>query len=174
MENNYQDFFYKYKEIRNQLSSTCDQLHYEHKEHTLCKKGCSDCCMNFDILPIEFHSIISEIKSIENVRLNNSNEGCLFLVNGQCTIYESRPSICRSHGLPILNMDEEGENWELSFCPLNFTKVDEDYFTLENGFLQDVYNSKLYLLNKAFIENFKKIKYNENELVEMRKLKDFL
>ena len=71
-------------------------------------------------------------------------------------------------------MDDEGENWELSYCPLNFTQVDEGYFTLENGFQQDLYNSKLYLLNREFIQNYTEEKFQENELIELRKMKDYL
>jgi len=167
-------FFEKYRTIRDQIDTICSKLHTEHKAHTICKKGCSECCMNFNVFPVEFHSILSEIKTNESIKLSQSNEGCLFLVEHSCTIYEMRPSICRSHGLPILNMDSEGENWELSFCQLNFTNVDEEYFTLENGFQQDVFNSELYLLNRDFIANFKEVAYDENELIELRELKKYL
>jgi Fe-S-cluster containining protein len=130
--------------------------------------------MDFSVLPVEFHAILDEIKQQGNLQINETAEGCLFLVNNACTIYEFRPSICRSHGLPVLNMDDEGENWELSYCPLNFEEADEEYFTLENGFQQDLYNSKLYLANQAFIASFKEITYREDELVDMSNLKRYL
>lgn len=40
---------------------------------------------------------------------------CAFLYDGRCSIYEARPSICRSHGLVL--MTESG----VSHCELNFT-----------------------------------------------------
>ncbi len=163
-----------YQSIRLEIDKRCQQLHKEHKAHTQCRKGCSACCMDFSVLPVEFHSILAEIKNQGSVPLNDTTEGCLFLVNNACTIYAFRPSICRSHGLPILNMDNEGENWELSFCPLNFEDADEEYFTLDNGFQQDLYNSKLYLANLEFITTYKEVKYREDELVEMSTLKNFL
>ncbi len=161
-----------YRKIRLEIDGQCQKLHEEHKAHTQCRKGCSACCMNFSVLPIEFHSILAEIKKQGVPKMNETDEGCLFLVNNGCTIYEFRPSICRSHGLPILNMDSEGENWELSYCPLNFENADEEYFTLENGFHQDLYNSKLYLANREFISNFQKISYKEDELVDLRNIKN--
>lgn len=129
--------------------------------------------MNFSVLPVEFFSILNAIKENPPALNLDDDSKCLFLVNHSCQIYEHRPSICRSHGLPILNMDAEGENWELSYCPLNFTKVEADYFTLENGFQQDVYNSKLYLSNQEFVKDFENGTYSENELIELRALQKY-
>lgn len=169
------DLLSEYKLIINEIDLKCKDLHKQHKSQTSCKKGCCDCCINFSVLPIEFHSILTEISSIPKIELNyNELENCIFLIDSSCIIYNNRPSICRSHGLPILNMDIEGENWELSYCPLNFTKTNESYFTLENGFHQDVYNSKLYMLNQKFIKTNEGKAFAKNELIELRKIKDFL
>ena len=172
MKNNNIQHSTAYNTIINELDTRCNQLHQTHQAHTRCRKGCSQCCMDFSVLPVEFYSILAAIKNNPPIQLNE-HEGCIFLVDHACTIYEHRPSICRSHGLPILNMDAEGENWELSFCPLNFTKVDDDYFSLDNGFQQDVFNSKLYLANREFVSEFKENKFSENELIELRKLKEY-
>jgi Fe-S-cluster containining protein len=164
----------QYLFIRNEIDRTCDRLHQEHKENTKCRKGCSDCCMNFSLLPVEFISILEEIKDKE-VKLNiEDKDKCLFLSDGTCQIYAHRPSICRSHGLPILNMDEEGENMELSFCPLNFQEVEIDYFTMENGYQQDTFNSKLYLVNKEFVNSYEDEKFTENQLIDLRELSNYL
>jgi len=49
---------------------------------------------------------------------------CPLLVESRCSVYESRPLICRTQGLPLLIQIEggadEGEA-EVDFCPLNFT-----------------------------------------------------
>lgn len=164
----------QYRKERNKIQLKCTKLHAVHVNHFQCRKGCDSCCINFSVLPVEFFSILKAIKSQPPQLSNKNPDQCLFLVNHCCQIYEHRPSICRSHGLPILNMDDEGENWELSYCPLNFTQVDEGYFTLENGFQQDLYNSKLYLLNREFIQNYTEEKFQENELIELRKMKDYL
>jgi Fe-S-cluster containining protein len=96
----------------------------------------------------------------------------VFLVNHQCQIYKSRPTICRTHGLPLLYTNNEGE-WELSACELNFAEF-EDEFSESNTFPQDKYNSKLFLINKEFIKNFKEKKYNEMDLIPIKNLASFL
>ena len=66
-------------------------------------------------------------------------------------MYESRPIICRTHGLPLLFMNDE--QWELSACELNFTEFDDEEFKEENTFPQDTFNSKLFMINKRFVES---------------------
>lgn len=69
------------------------------------------------------------------------------LVDDRCSIYESRPLICRTQGLPLLVEAEDG-GAEVDFCPLNFTAenalddLDEDYLVP----LDDL-NLKLALVN---------------------------
>lgn len=164
-----------YFKLRDEVDNICSKLHTIHAKSTACKMGCSSCCMNFSVFPVEFYVIREEIKSRRlKVEHNGTNDACIFLHNHNCTIYNSRPFICRSHGLPILAMDAEGENWELSFCPLNFNHVNDDYFSFENSFDQDTINSKLYQINQKFLQT-KEGKQFENEvLIEVSKLKEFL
>jgi uncharacterized protein len=72
---------------------------------------------------------------------------CPLLVDDRCSIYESRPLICRTQGLPLLMETEDGDQ-EVDFCPLNFTEtgaVDD----LDEGHLVplDAINLRLALLN---------------------------
>jgi uncharacterized protein len=164
----------EYRKIRASIQQKCTRLHNLHHAHLQCRKGCDSCCINFSVFPVEFFSILTAISS-NPPQLNNENhEQCLFLVNQTCQIYEHRPSICRSHGLPILNMDETGEQWELSYCQLNFKTADESYFTLENGFKQDYYNSKLFLINREFLAHSDETTFSETDLIDLRKMKEYL
>lgn len=69
------------------------------------------------------------------------------LIDDRCAIYESRPLICRTQGLPLLIEAEDGLA-EVDFCPLNFTAenalddLDEDHLVP----LDDL-NLKLALVN---------------------------
>lgn len=45
------------------------------------------------------------------------SEACAFLVDDACTIYEARPLICRTQGLPLRFV--EGGQGFLDICPLN-------------------------------------------------------
>jgi len=91
-----------------------------------CKKGCSKCCQtDISVFEIEAdrirqwfnsQSIEEKIKlkslwCIPSVKVN-----CSFLVNDNCTIYEARPLICRTQGLPLYLSSENS----LDYCPLNF------------------------------------------------------
>jgi Fe-S-cluster containining protein len=51
---------------------------------------------------------------------------CALLLDGRCSVYEQRPLICRSHGLPIgvRESDEPGSPLRLDHCPLNFSKLE--------------------------------------------------
>ena len=42
--------------------------------------------------------------------------------DGACLIYEHRPMICRTHGLP--NIDTSGESFSDLYCSLNFAGID--------------------------------------------------
>jgi uncharacterized protein len=175
MNNQIENSYHKFRLLRNKVDKTCNKLHLLHHDFTSCKKGCDECCMNFSLLPVEFHSILKSIKGQEiTIQLSGDNDSCPFLLDHSCQIYEFRPIICRSHGLPILTMDEEGENWELSFCPLNFKENDDDYFTPKSCYQQDVFNSKLYLLNQEFINCFEEEKFNDTDMLDLRMLAERL
>ena len=78
---------------------------------------------------------------------NGDSVACPMLIDDRCAIYESRPLICRTQGLPLLIEAEDGLA-EVDFCPLNFTAenalddLDEDHLVP----LDDL-NLKLALVN---------------------------
>ncbi len=167
-----------YFQLRNTIDKQIKKLEVKHKKHLSCKSGCDLCCMDYNIFPVEFYSILKELKNEKlNVQPGNKekaeNGGCIFLKNHTCSIYHSRPIICRTHGLPLLYTNNDDE-WELSTCELNFTQYDFDLFTDRNTFSQDVYNSELFILNRKFIADFKDKKYGEKELIPIKKLNEFL
>jgi uncharacterized protein len=103
-----------------------------------------------------------------------NNEDCIFLKVHAYTIYESRPLICRTHGLPLLYTNEDGE-WELSNCELNSKDYDFENFSETNTFPQDKFNSKLFLINREFIAELKDGKpMSEFELLPLKILAEKL
>ncbi|TKG90094.1 YkgJ family cysteine cluster protein [Puteibacter caeruleilacunae] len=161
----------RYHEIRDKIDEHCSKLYGEHQSAMKCAKGCSECCMNFDVFPVELYSIQQALKDYtptsDQLTPTNS-ESCIFLKDKVCTIYEARPVICRTHGYPLLYMNDE--NWELSYCPLNFEDQEPDYFHLENTYPQDRYNSELFLANKAFIESIPGNPFSEFDLIPMNQI----
>jgi len=167
-------FEVKYQELINDVDRHSKKLTSIHSKHLHCKMGCDLCCMDYRIFPVEFHTILNRIrkdKSFIKPEKQIDESTCIFLKNHACTIYENRPCICRTHGLPLLYMNDDNE-WELSNCELNFTDFDFDEFDSENTFPMDRFNSKLFVLNKQFISEFGDKKYNEFELIPLKKLVD--
>jgi uncharacterized protein len=164
--------FLKYKILLNEIQQQTAIQEKMHHKHMKCCNGCDLCCIDFSIFPVEFYFILNELKKRNfkpESEVNTENEICVFLKNSSCTIYEQRPIMCRTHGLPLLYANDDGE-WELSACELNFTEFDFDDFTDENTFPQDKYNSKLFLLNREFIAEFKDIKYSETDLIPLKEI----
>ncbi|SHJ54611.1 Fe-S-cluster containining protein [Tangfeifania diversioriginum] len=171
-------FYKKYYNQRKEIDSATAKLTKKHHHHMECKSGCDSCCMDYGILPVEFFSIVEELRAnnFDKAELppqRENNDSCVFLQKHVCTIYQSRPVICRTHGLPLLFTNDEGE-WQLSACELNFTQFNFENFTTENTYSQDKYNSELFLLNREFIAEFKNGKYNQFDLIPLKKLKNYL
>ncbi|MCL1821678.1 MAG: YkgJ family cysteine cluster protein [Prolixibacteraceae bacterium] len=163
--------FDDYRALIEKTDGFTDSLSQIHRRHMRCKAGCSHCCMGYRIFPLEFHFISEALKNHEIVINPETEEGkCCFLVEGLCSIYDVRPFICRTHGLPLLYVNGDDE-WELSVCELNFTGFDED-FHFDNTFPQDRFNSELFMLNKAFVALPKFAHYMETDLLPINLLKN--
>lgn len=171
-------YYLKYYKLRKDIDSVSAKLEVKHRKHLECKAGCDLCCMDYGVLPVEFFSIIEELKANNFDKatlppIPENDDSCVFLKNHVCTIYQSRPVICRTHGLPLLFTNNEGE-WQLSACELNFTQFNFENFTTENIYPQDKINSKLFLLNKDFISDFKAENFEEFDLIPLKKLIEYL
>lgn len=169
-------YFEQYLSLRNEIDTLSENLEKKHTKHMKCKTGCDMCCMDYSVFPLEFHFILNQLKNEKAKPLINKDAGindCIFLNNHKCTIYNVRPVICRTHGLPLIYMNESGD-WELSACELNFTEFDMGEFTEKNTFPQDTFNSKLFVLNRKFITEFAEEKYEEMDLIPIKKLKEYL
>ena len=168
MENK-EKVFQKYRKLVGQIDQATQRLEEMHRSHMVCRKGCSACCMDYKIFPIEFFSILKNIRGKEIQIAPDAGDGdCVFLVDHACAIYEWRPIICRTHGLPLLYTNDEGE-WELSACELNFTEFDEEFHT-DNTFPQDKTNSRLFMLNKELVALPEFSEYGEFDLLRIRDL----
>ena len=103
--------FDKYLIIRNEVDKFAGKLEKIHHKNINCKKGCDSCCMDYSIFPVEFSFILNELKNkgfrFEQTE-NQKENGCVFLKNHTCTIYENRPVICRTHGLPLIYANDDG------------------------------------------------------------------
>lgn len=119
-----------------------------------CKAGCNSCCQK------DLSVTFIEKKSIENYILENNinsttrrdHNKCDFLLeNGLCAIYEVRPIICRTHGMPVLVTPEENNNTPtISICELNeVNNLNELYAKKKKCFYNlDLLNTILFAINR--------------------------
>ena len=163
----------EYKQLRNQIDTRIEELTSEHKQHLTCSKGCDLCCFSFRIFPVEFYAIAGEMNVSVNPDISveiGETERCGLLDNHQCSIYNSRPIICRTHGMPLLNTDENGDEWQLNICELNFKDADDDLFNDDNILFEDQINAELFQINKQFIEANPQLKLTETNLIPVKEL----
>lgn len=163
-----------YYKLRTEIDSFCESLEKVHSKHLNCKKGCDLCCMAISVFPVEFYAIQAELdlESLSGLPVPKDEDQCRFLVDHSCTIYDSRPVICRTHGLPLLYMGMDSDEYELSLCELNFTEYDFEDFDEENTYPMDRINSQLYQINKKFVAGFEGGKYHEQERIPLKELVD--
>jgi len=105
------------------VKQVSDELENHHRPRLHCKKGCFSCCVDdIEVFGIEAENIKRKFPDLLKLAAPNSSGTCVFLDNeGACRIYEARPFVCRTHGLPLRTLAEENnELFELrDICPLN-------------------------------------------------------
>jgi uncharacterized protein len=154
---------YSYRRFIEQVDRLTAKLQARYSKHLVCRAGCAGCCRHhLSVFPVEAEEARAAIETLpapirarveeqalEIIKREARGElvACPLLVNDHCSIYESRPLICRTQGLPLLLEAEDG-GLEVDFCPLNFTgagavdDLDEDHLAP-----LDALNLRLSLLN---------------------------
>lgn len=95
-----------------------------------CRAGCAQCCgVRFGVFAVEAARIAAALARLApplraRVRAqadDPQHTACALLVDDRCSVYDERPLICRSHGLPALHTDDDGSK-HVEVCPLNFVE----------------------------------------------------
>lgn len=112
--------------LQENASGFFDKVIEKNSSQMECKAGCSKCCYtDISVFDIEadlvrdwFDQKTPEHKvEIKTLWANKVQDGaCQFLYDEKCSIYEVRPIICRTQGLP-LHLTKENI---LDYCPKNF------------------------------------------------------
>jgi uncharacterized protein len=155
-----------YRGLLAEVDRISSALEARYDAHLECKPGCTSCCRHdltvFEVeaasvraallnLPQETQAII--IEQAEGVRARKAlgqRHTCPFLIDSRCSIYELRPVICRTQGLPLLIKTEDGTD-AVDFCPVNFSAPGA-YGELDPQYLLplDFINVKLALANITY------------------------
>lgn len=95
-----------------------------HRARLRCGLGCNACCIDdLTVFEVEAARIVAGHASLLREGLPHPPGACAFLGEaGECRIYDARPQVCRTQGLPLrwLAEDASGEIVERrSICELN-------------------------------------------------------
>jgi uncharacterized protein len=94
-----------------------------HGPRLRCRSGCHDCCSDgLSVFAIEAAVIERHYGELLVDGTPAPEGGCAFLdETGACRVYEHRPYVCRTQGLPLrwLEDDDEGPVEVRDVCPLN-------------------------------------------------------
>lgn len=118
-----------------------------------CRPGCSNCCMEFSVLPLEAAMLLAGLdwRATGGQRRKGRKGRCLFLHDDRCTVYPRRPIICRTQGMALAYIDEIEERIEVSACPLNFAV--DDVLEQEDLLFMDGFNERLAALNLRYSQD---------------------
>ena len=111
---------------------TLDDLHAEvdrrarvlaesHRERMQCGRGCFGCCVDdLTVFEVEAEKIRAGADLLLASGTPHPPGRCAFVGDeGECRIYELRPYVCRTQGLPLRWLDHEAEAEYRDICPLN-------------------------------------------------------
>jgi len=165
------------------------RLASRYARHLACRAGCSGCCHHHlsvfpveadalreavEALPPEIRAVVEQqAREVARREAENQPVACPLLVEGHCSIYASRPLICRTQGLPLLIQIEGGEGEaEVDFCPLNFTAPDATDDLDEDHLVPlDELNLKLALVN---LQHCRQHGIADRESAERRKMSEII
>ncbi len=147
---------HRYFKLLEQIDADAERLTALHGEAIACRQGCTSCCVNLSVFPVEFHAIrraMEQAGTELSPDMFDPSAPCGFLHEGLCRIYPFRPIICRTHGLPILFLDDSSGDyaWEVSFCEHNFTDCESIEFSNESLLNLEDINESLSRINRDFL-----------------------
>jgi len=153
------DILHNYRDFLARVDELCHRIGEEFGAHLACGPGCSGCCRHLSLSWVEGMAISralamlppDEAGVIRDRARASSPDACPLLEGDLCLLYDARPVICRTHGLPVLTVDESGER-RVDFCPRNF----RDVSTLPGSAVIDLdrLNTALAAINALFIADY--------------------
>lgn len=145
-----QEILCRYKKLCDYCDGFWDRVFNKFPGAFACAPGCSTCCELPSVNYLEAFIIAGKNRNNKIIRAAAEGTGgqCPFLDNDRCSIYTSRPLICRTHGL-LLKSKEYSYSMTIS-CPFNFTGADLDTIDPSLVLEIDTVSNNLARLNAAF------------------------
>jgi uncharacterized protein len=122
------------KKLHDQVDESADDLDLRLEDRLSCGPGCPDCCVDeLTVFEIEALRIRTEYPQVLTQSPGPAGR-CAFLdEKDRCRVYEARPYVCRTQGLPLRWMEETEYGWVefRDICPINDS--DEPIESLDPG-----------------------------------------
>jgi len=130
-----------YRQLVARVEAFGQAIRERYAAQLMCHAGCDHCCyQDFTVFPVEAYHLaqaIAALSSDERQRLQerlqqaehtlpiaDATQPCILLHEGRCSVYNSRPLICRIQGFPVFsNMIERPDGDQRDCCPLNFSTM---------------------------------------------------
>ncbi len=111
-------------ELYAEVDRLADRLRALHGARLRCERGCHTCCVDgVTVFAVEAENIRRHHAERLAQASPHPEGGCAFLDDaGACRIYQHRPYVCRTQGLPLrwIERRSDGDAVELrDICPLN-------------------------------------------------------
>ncbi|MEJ5260067.1 MAG: YkgJ family cysteine cluster protein [Anaerohalosphaeraceae bacterium] len=169
----------EYRRLREDADAIAARLAEVHGREIVCRAGCTDCCQNLSVWPVEFYTVLEDLRAADYSHLVfNESASCGFLKDGLCQIYPFRPLICRTHGLPIAFEIETAETPEIavSFCPKNFQNWEQKGLTFgpDNTLPIDRLNERLSQIHLRFLQEAGDESLTVHSRIPLKKLAELL
>lgn len=156
----------QYEVLLGRVDALFREIRERNLEHLQCRLGCHSCCKpGLTVGPLEAARIESALAAdparsaallAQEAANPHRGKRCSFLsAEGGCGIYEYRPLVCRSHGVPLQFRDPGSTKEEAvrfrDVCPLNFQGVNLETISTGDVMNLDTLNTLLAMLgNMAF------------------------
>lgn len=145
-----------YSQLTARVDALCNSIASALGDQITCSPGCSSCCTSITVFPVEAAAMREALDNLPQEKVTeilrhisgHDDEGrCPLLLHHRCLLYEARPIICRTHGLPIVYTSDGQRNSDC--CPRNVT--DTASLPGSNVINLDTLNTLLVAINAAYL-----------------------
>ena len=148
-----------YLALLKRVDELCGDTAASFASHISCRAGCDACCRHLSIFAVEAAALRQALCALpeadadfirQKAQQSRPEDPCPLLHDGLCLLYQARPIICRTHGLPLL-ISRDGESG-VDFCPENFRELS----SIPGSAVIDLdrLNATLAAVNALFIASF--------------------
>lgn len=131
-------------------------LHKRHQARLNCARGCHSCCVDeLTVFSVEAEHIRRTHAALLESAAPHAEGLCAFLdEQGACRIYEVRPYVCRTQGLPLRWIELEGDDEYVELrdiCPLNLEGESLELLHKDDLWAIGPVEAKLQEFERAFV-----------------------